>query len=126
MSTRILIADDHEIVRRAIRGTLENHDELEIIGEAVNGEEAVQKSLHLKPDIVIMDIAMPVMDGFRAAEIIKKIEPRVSIVVFSMFAEWAGPAQRAGFDGFISKDNSSTGLLRAIDAILHHKKYFHN
>ncbi len=125
--TRILIADDHEVVRRGIRQSLQGHSDVEIVGEASNGEEAVQRALELQPDMIIMDISMPMLDGFKAAEIIKKYRPQTSIVVFSMYSYDGFPdsVKGLGLSGVVSEGDNATALLSAIDAV-QHNKYFHN
>ena len=126
--TRILIADDHEVVRRGIRQSLQGHSGVEVVGEASNGEEAIQRALELQPDMIIMDISMPMLDGFKAAEIIKKYRPQTSIVVFSMYSYdgLSDSVKKLGLDGFVSKGDNATALLNTIDAVQHNKKYFHN
>ena len=126
--TRILIADDHEVVRRGIRQSLQGHTGVEIVGEASNGEEAIQRALELQPDMIIMDVSMPMLHGFKAAEIIKKYRPQTSIVVFSMYSYdgLSDSVKKLGLDGFVSKADNATALLNAIDAVQHNKKYFHN
>jgi DNA-binding NarL/FixJ family response regulator len=126
--TRILIADDHEVVRRGIRQSLQGHSGVEVVGEASNGEEAIQRALELQPDMIIMDISMLMLHGFNAAEIIKKYRPQTSIVVFSMYSYDGLPdsVKKLGLDGFVSKGNNATALLNAIDAVQHNEKYFHN
>jgi DNA-binding NarL/FixJ family response regulator len=81
---RILIADDHEIVRKGVCSILESRKDIEICGEASNGQEAVQKALQLNPDLVILDVTMPVLDGFAAARQVKEVLPNVPILMLSM------------------------------------------
>ena len=81
--TRILIADDHEIMRRGVRSVLESHREVDVC-EAQNGVEAVQKTKEMKPDLVILDVSMPLLDGFSAARQIKEMSPLTPILIFSL------------------------------------------
>jgi DNA-binding NarL/FixJ family response regulator len=75
---RILIADDHPVVRKGVCSILESRNDLEVCGEATNGEEAVQKSLRLNPDLIVLDVTMPVLDGFSAARKIRELLPKNS------------------------------------------------
>jgi two-component system nitrate/nitrite response regulator NarL len=125
-TTRVLIADDHEAVRRGLRSVLEGNSELKVIGEAVNGEEAVEQVQRLKPDLVILDLSMPILDGLAAAREIKKFSPGTPIVVFSMhkIKEFVDIAKRIGLRGFVAKEDDGNALLEAVDAVLHDRTYF--
>src|ERR1700691_2292556 len=81
---RILLADDHQVVRSGVRSLLEGHADWKICGEAGNGREAVAKAVELKPDLVILDLSMPLMNGFEAAKELRKVAPATRIIVFSM------------------------------------------
>ncbi|MEJ2478033.1 MAG: response regulator transcription factor, partial [Desulfobacterales bacterium] len=85
-SVRILIADDHTIVRHGLARLLEEQPDLKVVGEATNGQKAVDQALALKPDIVIMDIAMPRMNGIEAAKRIRKQLPKTKILILSMYS----------------------------------------
>ena len=89
MSTpiRILVADDHLIVREGLRLILETDEEMQLIGEAVNGKEAVEFASQLNPDVILMDLRMPVLDGLSAIEIIRRQQPRIAIVILTNFNE---------------------------------------
>jgi two-component system nitrate/nitrite response regulator NarL len=123
---RTLIVDDHETMRRILRAVLDGYFELEIAGEAGNGEEALQEVRRLQPDLVIMDISMPLLDGLSAAELIKKFQPKTQILIFSMHyvKEFVEAAKRLELNGFVSKLQGGTGLLEAVDAVVHGRKYF--
>jgi two-component system, NarL family, nitrate/nitrite response regulator NarL len=123
---RILIADDHEVVRRRFCSLLESHDDFQIVGEASNGAEAVKKTLALNPDIVLLDVTMPVMDGISAARIIHKDRPGIPILIISMHegAEMVRAVQSAGAQAFVSKSDIGTSLLPAVDALLDGQTYF--
>ena len=125
-TTRVLIADDHEAVRRGLRFVLEGNSELKVIGEAVNGEEAVEQVQRLKPDLVILDLSMPILDGLAAAREIKKFSPATPIVVFSMhkIKEFVDMAKRIGLRGFVAKEDDGDAILEAVDAVLHNRTYF--
>ncbi len=127
MSTkRVLIADDHEAVRRGLRTVLEGNSELKVVGEAVNGEEAVEQVQRLKPDLVIIDLSMPILDGLQAAQEIKKFAPTTPIVAFSMhkIKEFVDMAKRIGLRGFVAKEDDGKALLEAVDAVIHNRTYF--
>lgn len=122
----ILIADDHAMVRSAISTWIKTIPDLELIGEAVNGEEAIAKTLSLKPDIVLMDLMMPKVDGIQATqEIIKKL-PEAKILIVTSFTEKnrAVESIHVGAHGFILKDASLEELLEAIQAIHKGRSWF--
>jgi DNA-binding NarL/FixJ family response regulator len=123
---RTLIADDHGAMRRVLRAMLEGYHHLEIIGEASNGEEAIQHVNSLHPDLIIMDISMPGLDGLTAAEVIKRSNPETKIVIFSMHnvRELIDSAQKLGLDGFVLKDEGRAGLLLAIHEVLQRRTHF--
>jgi two-component system, NarL family, response regulator LiaR len=115
-SVRILIADDHAIVREGLRALIAVRADMEMVGEARDGVEAVAKALALRPDVILMDIVMPKMDGIAAtASIVAKI-PAARILILTSFAEDEKlfPAIRAGAVGYVLKDSSPQELLQAI------------
>ena len=113
---RVLIADDHPIVREGLRTLIASEPGMEMVGEASNGAEAVSLVRRLQPDVVLMDLIMPVMDGLQAIGQIKAENPRVSILVLTSFAEEdkVFPAIRAGALGYLLKDTAPDQLLQAI------------
>lgn len=113
---RVLIADDHPIVRDGLRTLINTEPGMELVGEAVNGEEAVQKAIAQRPDVILMDLVMPVKDGLEAISEIKSIEPNIAILVLTSFSEEdkVFPAIRAGALGYLLKDSSPQQLLQAI------------
>jgi DNA-binding NarL/FixJ family response regulator len=117
---RILIADDHEVVRKGVRSILESQQNLEIVGEATNGQEAVQKACKLQPDLVVLDVSMPMLDGFSAARQIRQLLPAVPILMLSMHAgpEMIRASKSAGAQGFVTKTEVASTLLNAVDALL--------
>lgn len=122
----VLIADDHTAIRRGVRNLLDGYDQLKVVAEAANGEEAVQKTGNLHPDLVILDLTMPILDGLAAAREIRKIAPETSIVIFSMhaFKEVVEAAKQLGVRGFVSKSEDGDALLEAVEAVLHNRTYF--
>jgi DNA-binding NarL/FixJ family response regulator len=125
-SVRILIADDHPLARRALRSTLEKRIEFNVCGEAVNGNEAIQKAGDLNPDVIILDINMPELNGLDAARVIRRIAPNTLILVVS--AHDAKPlvdeARTVGVRGFVSKADADQLLPLAIDALTHNQTFF--
>lgn len=113
---RIFLADDHPVVRRGIKGLLETEPDLEVVGEATNGQEAVSGVAEAEPDIVLMDLVMPVMDGIEAIQTIQANQPQVRILVLTSFAtdDKVFPAIKAGALGYLIKDTAPEDLLRAI------------
>jgi NarL family two-component system response regulator LiaR len=113
---RVLIADDHPIVREGLRTLIASEPGMEIVGEATNGAEAVSLARSLQPDVILMDLIMPVKDGQQAITEIKDEDPDVSILVLTSFAEEDNvfPAIRAGALGYLLKDTAPDQLLKAI------------
>lgn len=122
----VLIADDHTAIRKGIRSLLDGYDHLKVVAEAADGKEAVEKTEELKPDLVILDLTMPVLDGLAAARKIRKVAPDSSIVIFSMHAirEVIDTARELGVRGFVSKSEDGDALLAAVDAVLQNRSYF--
>jgi DNA-binding NarL/FixJ family response regulator len=123
---RVLIVDDHDAVRKGVRTLLEDQPGLSIVGEAKNGEEAVEQTQELKPDLVIMDVSMPVMDGLAAAQEIRKFAPQMPILIFTMhkIREFVETAKRLHLQGYVAKEDDGEALLQAVDAVRHDSTYF--
>lgn len=119
MTIRILIAEDQRIVREGLVAMLEDEDEVEIVGEAANGEQAVAMFAQLAPDVVLMDLQMPVMDGPEATRRIREATPTARILVLTTYAtdEFIFKALRAGAQGYLLKDASAEELLSAIRSV---------
>ena len=117
---RILIADDHTIVRQGLARMLEEQADLKVIGEATNGQDAVEKALELKPDIAILDIAMPRMNGIEAAKRIRKRLPETKIIILSMYSHehYIDELLETGVSGYLLKDSSGRDIINAIHAAL--------
>jgi two-component system response regulator NreC len=122
---KVLIADDHPIVRAGIKALLSKEPDYEVVGEADDGSEAVDKASQLSPDVVIMDIVMSPMDGILATERIKRTRPKTKIIVLSMYKqkEYVLRAFRAGAEGYMLKDIISEELLNALHCITEGKRY---
>ena len=118
VTIRTLITDDHKVVRRGLRGFLELDSELEVVGEASNGEEAVALARRLKPDVVLMDLLMPVMDGIEATREIRRQLPEVEVVALTSVLEDAAVtgAIKAGAIGYLLKTTEADELCEAIKA----------
>jgi len=118
MTIRILIADDHSVVRQGLHMFLALDPELEIVGEATNGLEAVNQARKLKPDVVLMDLIMPQMDGIAATEIIRHELPEVEVIALTSVLEDSAVvgAVKAGAIGYLLKDTQANELCKAIKA----------
>lgn len=125
MTIRVLIVDDHEMLRNGLRAILESQDGFMVCGEAKNGAEAIEKTEALDPDVVILDITMPTMDGFEAARKIRQSHPDTPILILTMHSskEFIGVLRKIGASGYISKSESATTLLAAILKV-HQKQTF--
>jgi DNA-binding NarL/FixJ family response regulator len=125
ITTRILLADDHEIIREGLRSVLETRKDWEIVGEATNGREAVKKVSELKPDVVVMDISMPELNGLEAVRQIVKTVPRTEVLVLTMHdsEDLVRGVLDAGARGYLLKSDASRQLISAIEALRLHKPY---
>jgi DNA-binding NarL/FixJ family response regulator len=123
---RVLIADDHTIVRHGLVGILNATDDIEVVGQAGNGAEAVNRAIDLKPDIVLLDISMPRLNGLEAARRIHKAVPSSHILVLTMHEdeEYVLKMVRAGVSGYIVKDGAVSELIAAIRAVKSGKTWF--
>jgi DNA-binding NarL/FixJ family response regulator len=120
MPKRILIVEDEVSVRNALRVFLEHHSPFEVCGEAANGVEAVDKASALHPDLVILDLSMPHMNGIEAASLLRARMPRVPIVVYTMFGDVLGKSLAAalGVAAIVSKSDGLTILAARIESLL--------
>ena len=120
MVKRILIADDSSIVRRILSMFLQTRKNIEVCGEAANGTEAIEKAKLLQPDLVLLDLAMPEMNGAEVASILKKVMPDVKIIMFSMYSENIGRSLTStiGVDMVLSKPDGMMSLMKAVDEVL--------
>ena len=116
---RVLLADDHAIFRDGLRAILDRQKDIVVVGEAGDGVEAVKKAAELAPDIVLMDINMPVMDGVRASRLITAQDQRVGIIILTMYREdeYVFEAIKAGARGYVVKDARAREVLKAIRAV---------
>ena len=118
MTIRVLIADDHGVVRQGLRMFLEADPEIEIVGEARDGADALRQAHHYRPDVVLMDLLMPVMDGLTATALIRRELPDTEVIALTSVLENASVTQavRAGAAGYLLKDTEAQELRRAIKA----------
>ena len=123
----IIIADDHTVVRKGTRQILEQEPDFKVVGEATNGEETVQLVTTLKPDIAIVDIAMPVMDGIEATKRIKEINPATAVLILSAYDndEFVFALLEAGAAGYLLKDASGQDIINAVRAIQRGESVLH-
>ncbi len=123
---RILIVDDHGIVRAGIRSLLDGQPDIKVVGEAAGGEEALEKAIQLRPELVLMDITMPGVDGIEATRLIKKELPTTSVLALSMHddEEFFFRVLRAGASGYILKEAEPQELLHAIDVVHQGQVFF--
>jgi DNA-binding NarL/FixJ family response regulator len=120
MPKRILIVEDETAVRNAVRTFLEHQPHLEVCGEAVNGVEAVEKAVALRPDLILLDLSMPVMSGVEVASLIRTRMPTTPVVVYTMFDDLLGQplAATLGIAAIVSKSDGLNKLLARVDALL--------
>jgi len=123
---RILIVDDHEAVRKGVCAILSARLDIEICGEAVNGKEAIEKAKELRPELVILDITMPVLNGFDAAREILKILPDTLIIMLSthLTNQLVAQAKSSGAKGYVTKTQAGGTLLQAVDSLLNNNTFF--
>jgi DNA-binding NarL/FixJ family response regulator len=124
--TRILIADDHEVVRRGVRAVLETQPGWEVCGEAPTGRDAVGKAKHLKPDVIIMDLSMPDLNGLEAMRQILKALPKTEVLVLTIHESEHLEREllAAGARGYVLKSDDGRDLVTAVESLRRHRPYF--
>jgi len=125
-TVRILVADDHEVMRLGIRNLLEAQDSWMVCAEASNGKEAVDKTFQSHPDVVILDITMPTMNGLEAASHISATHPEIPIILFSLHLsdEMMNTLNRATIRGAVSKSEAGRDLVEAVETVLNGGTFF--
>ncbi|HEV8039370.1 MAG TPA: response regulator transcription factor [Bryobacteraceae bacterium] len=125
-TTRVLVADDHGVVRKGLRFLLQTDPTIEVVGEASDGREAVRMTEQLSPDVVVMDITMPQLNGIDAASQIVKRDPEIGIIMLSMHCDetFLVRALAAGAQGYLLKDCAEADLLQAVRSVANKKLFF--
>lgn len=123
---RVLVADDHGIVRKGLRFLLDRQEGMEVVGEASEGREAVKLSEDLLPNIVIMDVAMPQLNGIDAAALIIKGNPNTNVIMLSMYADesYLVRALSVGAKGYLLKESAETDIVRAVQVVSQGRPFF--
>jgi DNA-binding NarL/FixJ family response regulator len=125
MTLHIFLADDHAILREGLRSLLEAYSDLRVVGDAADGRQAVQHAVRLRPDVVVMDMVMPELNGIEAAQQIRQQSPATQVVMLSMYAmpEHITRAFQAGARGYVLKESVGTELVDAIRAVCGGRRY---
>ena len=116
---RVLLADDHTIVRQGLRALLDSQEDIEVVGEAENGRQAFEKTKQIVPDIVVLDITMPNLNGIEATRQIKKLNPEIKVIVLTVHdnEEYVHQVLQAGASGYLLKESAVSDLVSAINAV---------
>jgi two-component system response regulator NreC len=123
---RILLADDHIVMRTGLRALLERQPNLEVVGESEDGRETIELSASLKPDVVVMDVGMPILNGIEATRMIVGQHPTTAVVILSMHSDesYVMRALKAGARAYLLKDSAAADLISAIQAVSQNKAFF--
>lgn len=125
MSIKIIISDDHKLIREGLANLLEESEEIHILAEAENGKEVVEMAKKHKPDIILMDVSMPLLNGVEATREIKKVLPGIKIIALTMHSDnyYIKAMLEAGASGYIFKNSNHNQLIEAISTVYKGKKY---
>jgi two-component system, NarL family, response regulator NreC len=123
---RILIADDHAMLRKGLRTALEPHEEWEIVGEATTGLEALEMTKSLEPDLAVLDVSMPILNGLEVAHRVSMSRPNVKLLLFTMHnsQQFSRDVQKSGAHGYVCKSSGEEVLIQAIEALLKGATYY--
>lgn len=123
---KVLVVDDHPVVRKGLQSCLARHDHIKVVGEASDGDEAMRKSRELSPDLILMDITMPKMNGLAVTELLRKEAPRTKVLVISVHSnkEYIFRVIQAGAHGYVSKEAPPDELVRAIESVFEGEPFF--
>jgi two-component system nitrate/nitrite response regulator NarL len=123
---KVLVVDDHPVVRKGLQSCLSRHDHIKVVGEASDGDEAMRKARELSPDLILMDITMPKMNGLAVTELLRKESPRTKVLVLSVHSnkEYIFRVIQAGAHGYVSKEAPPDELLRAIESVFEGEPFF--
>jgi DNA-binding NarL/FixJ family response regulator len=125
MTVRILLVDDHPIVRQGLKTLLEGRSGWEVVGEAADGVEAVEKAKNLKPDVMVLDVTMPKMNGLEACRVLRLQAPQLEILFVTQHdsPQMMREALEAGARGYVVKSNAARDLLAAVEAVSEHRVF---
>jgi DNA-binding NarL/FixJ family response regulator len=125
MTIRILLVDDHPIVRQGLKTLLEGHSDWQVIGEAADGAEAIEKAKKLNPDVMVLDVTMPVMNGLEACRVLRSQTPQLEILFVTQHdsPQMMREALEAGARGYVVKSNAARDLLEAVEAVSQHRVF---
>lgn len=125
MTIRVFVADDHAIVRDGLIALLNTQSDIMVVGNAANGRDAVRDVEQLKPDVVVMDISMPELNGIEAAKQILELNPGINIIILSMYStsEHVFRALQSGVRGYLLKESAATELVKAIKTVVKGRRY---
>jgi DNA-binding NarL/FixJ family response regulator len=125
MNITVILADDHRVVREGLRALLERHDDIKVVGEAADGQEAVKLAATLKPDVIVMDISMPVLNGIEATQQVLEASPSSRVIILSMYStsEHIFRSFKAGAQGYLLKESAGADVVNAVRAVREGRRY---